>query len=134
MQSLINLLLILPLAMSGHSVLGQNKTKEQQTPPPSQTSPEAQGQASGSAVYKSITGCVERRDQGFFLTTDGDSYLIDTDEDLSPYVNKQVNLTGILEHENGDAPSAESGSAAVITDVRIRMIARVIGDCNQPSK
>lgn len=85
-------------------------------------------------MYKSITGCVVQTNQGFFLKTDSNSYLIETDEDLSPYVNKQVNLTGILEHQNGDTPSAESGSAAVITDVRIRMIARVIGDCNQPSK
>jgi hypothetical protein len=77
---------------------------------------------------------VVQTNQGFLLKTDSDSYPIETDEDLSPYVNKQVSLTGVLEHQNGDAPSAESGSTAVITDVRIRMIAKVIGDCNQPSK
>jgi len=130
MRNLTNVLLVL-VAISANDVLCQSSKQEQQPPPTAQTPPpEAQGQA----AYKSVTGCVVQTNQGFFLKTDTNSYSIETDEDLSPYVNKQVNLTGIVEHQNGDAPSAESGSTAVIRDVRMRMIARVLGDCIQPSQ
>jgi hypothetical protein len=128
MRNLINLLLMLLLAISAESVLAQNEEHEQQAPPTSQ------GQASTSAAVQSVTGCVVKSDHGFSLMTVSDSYPIETDQDLSQYVNKQVTVTGILEHQAGAAPSATSGSSAVITDLRLRMVARVVGDCNQLSK
>jgi hypothetical protein len=128
MRTLVNLLLILLLAISAENVLGQNGEQEQQTP---QTS---QGQASSSAAVQSVTGCVVKTDHGFSLMTESGSDPIETSQDLSQYVNKQVKVTGILEHHTGAPPSATSGSTAVVTDIRLRMIATVIGDCNQPSK
>jgi len=128
MQNFINLLLALLLAISAQSVFGQNGEQEQQTPPASES------QASHSADVQSVTGCVVKTDHGFSLKTDSDSYPIETDKDLSNYVNKQVKVSGILEHQRSSAPSTESGSTAVITDIRLRMVATVIGDCNQPSK
>src|SRR6478752_801726 len=128
MRTLINLLLMLLLAISAENVLGQNGEQEQQTPPTSQ------GQASSSAAVQSVTGCVVRTDHGFSLMTESGSDPIETSQDLSQYVNKQVKVTGILEHHTAAPPSAKGGSTAVVTDIRLRMIATVIGDCNQPSK
>jgi hypothetical protein len=128
MRKLINLLLILLLAISAESVLGQNEEHNQHAPSTSQA------QATSSAAVQSVTGCVVKSDRGFLLKTDSDSYPIETDQDLSRYVNKQVKVTGILEHHTGAPPSATSGSTAVITDLRLRMVATVVGNCNQPSK
>ena len=128
MQNLINLLLTLLLAISAQSVFGQNGEQEQPTPPADES------HASHSAEVQSVTGCVVKTDQGFSLKTNSDSYPIETDKDLSNYVNKQVKVSGILEHQTNSGPSTESGSAAVITDIRLRMVVTVIGDCNQPSK
>jgi hypothetical protein len=128
MRNLINLLLMLLLAISAERVLGQNGGQEQQTRPTSQ------GQAASSAVVQSVSGCLVKTDHGFSLQTDGGSDPIETSQDLSQYVNKQVKVTGILEHHTEAPPSATNGSTAVVTDIRLRMIATVIGDCNHPSK
>jgi hypothetical protein len=128
MQNLINLLLTLFLAISAQIVFGQNAGQEQQTPAAGES------HASHNAEVQSVTGCVVKTDKGFSLKTDSDSYPIETDKDLSNYVNKQVKVSGILEHKSSSAPSTESGSTAVITDIRLRMVATVIGDCSPPSK
>lgn len=128
MRSLISLVVMFLLTCSAESVLSQDAKQQEQAPPTSQ------GQNSSSAAVKSVTGCVVKSNQGFSLKTDSDTYPIETDKDLSQYVNKQVKVTGILEHHTGASPSATSGSTAVITDLRLRMIVTVIGDCDQPSK
>jgi hypothetical protein len=128
MRNLINLLLMLLLTISAKSVLSQEEEPQQQTPPTSQ------GQASSGAAVQSVTGCVVQSDQGFSLKTDSDTYPIETEKDLSQYVNKKVTITGILEHHTGAPPSPTEGSASVITDFRLRMVATVVGDCDQPSK
>src|SRR5436309_1410228 len=125
---LINLLLTLLLAVSTKGVLGQNEGKQQQAPPPSQV------QASSSAMVESVTGCVVESDHGFSLKTENDSYPIETDQNLSKYVNKEVKVTGVLEHQTGAPPSQESGSSSVVRDIRLRMVATVIGNCNQAPK
>lgn len=163
MRNLINLLLMLLLVVSVEYMLGQQLTNEtnkqqqneqqnanpgqqnanpeqqnaqpeQQNAQPEQQMPSAsQGQASSTAAIQSVTGCVVQSDHGYSLKTENDSYPIETDKDLSQYVNKQIRITGILEHHTA-APSATSGSSAVISDIRLRTIASVVGDCNQPSK
>jgi len=127
MRKFINLVLLLLLAISTKSVLAQEKEQEQQTPAPSQSDP------SSSAMMKTVIGCVVQSDHGFSLKTDSDSYPIETDQDLSQYVNKQVKVTGILEHETAP-PSPKNGSPVVVRDLRLRMVATVIGDCNQSPK
>jgi hypothetical protein len=99
-----------------------------------QESQNSQGQTSGSAAAQSVTGCVVQSDTGYSLKTESDTYPIETDKDLSQYVNKQVRITGILEHHNASTPSSSTGNAATITDIRLRIVAKVIGDCNQPQK
>jgi hypothetical protein len=94
----------------------------------------SQGQASSSAAVQSVTGCVVQTDSGYSLKTESDNYPIETDKDLSHYVNKQVKVTGVLEHHNASAPSSSTGSATTITDLRLRVIVTVIGDCNQSQK
>ena len=112
----------------------QNANPEQQNANPEQQAPTtSQGQASSTAAVQSVTGCVVQSDHGYSLKTQNDTYQIETDKDLSQYVNKQIRITGILEHHTA-APSPTSGNAAVISDIRLRTIATVVGDCNQPSK
>src|SRR5215472_11063604 len=163
MRKIINLLVMLLLVVSAEYMLGrQQQQNEQQTTNPDQQNanpeqqnanpeqqnanpeqqnanpeqqmpPTSQGQASSTAAVQSVTGCVVQSDHGYSLKTQNDTYPIETDRDLSQYVNKQIRVTGILEHHTA-APSATSGNAAVISDIRLRTIATVVGDCNQPSK
>lgn len=133
MRILTGVLLML-LVISAEGMLGSRlQQNEHQNPSPDpQASPS--GQATSRAAVESVTGCVVKSDSGYSLTTDNDSYPIETSQDLSTYVNKQVKVTGILEHHTAAAPSAANGNATTITDIRLRMIATVIGDCNQRSK
>ena len=108
-------------ASVGQQNEGQNASQDQQAQQP-------EGQTTQSAVVKTVTGCVVKDDQGYSLKTDSDSYPIETDQDLSKYVNKQVRVTGILEHQHTPA-SSSSDNASAVTDIRLRMVASVIGDC-----
>src|SRR5690242_15468738 len=62
---------------------------EQQTQPSEQAQP-SEGQASKSAVIQSVTGCVVQSEHGYSLKTASDTYPIETDKDVSKYVNKLV--------------------------------------------
>jgi hypothetical protein len=142
MRNFINLLLALLMAISAQNLLASaalnvagEQQNGQQTPPPDQQTPStSQGQGSSTTAVKSYTGCVVQGDRGYSLKTESDTIPIETDRDLSQYVNKQVKVTGILEHHNAATPSSASGNAAVITDLRLRVVASVIGDCKEPSK
>jgi hypothetical protein len=124
------------LVSSAESMLGSGLLQEQQNASPEQQAQPAspQGQATSRAAIQSVTGCVVKGDRGYSLMTEDGAYPIDTDQDLSNYVNKQVKITGVLEHHTAAAPSAATGNATTVTDIRLRMIATVIGDCNQRSK
>lgn len=138
MRTLGTFLLMLLLVSSAENMLAnrlpqdekQNSSPQQQaqpTPPP--------GQAASSAAVQSVTGCMVKRDGGgYSLMADDGAYPIDTDQDLSNYVNKQVKITGILEHKIAGGQSATTGSPTTVTDIRLRMIATVIGDCNKTGK
>lgn len=113
------------LLLAGVSLAQQQQQQEPQT---------SQGQASSSAMVQSVTGCVVQTDQGYSLKTKSDTYPIETDKDLSQYVNKRVKVTGVLEHHNAATPSSSTGNATTITDLRLRVVVTVIGDCNQAQK
>ena len=139
MRNLINLLLTLVLIVSAGSFLGggsllAQEGEEQNASPQQQSQQSSQGQASSSAVVQSVTGCLTKSDSGYSLKTDSDTYPIETDKDLSQYVGKQIKVTGILEHHNTAVPSGTGANATTITDLRLRLVASVVGDCAQPSK
>ena len=96
-------------------------------------SPQQHTQASSSAAAQSEIGCLVRSNSGYSLKTDTETLPIETDKDLSSYVNKRIKVTGILEHHSAAAPSSTSGPV-VITDLRLRVVVSVIGECNQTSK
>ena len=97
-------------------------------------SPQQQlAQASSSAAAQSEIGCLVRSNSGYSLKTDTETLPIETDKDLSSYVNKRIKVTGILEHHSAAAPSSTSGPV-VITDLRLRVVVSVIGECDQTSK
>jgi hypothetical protein len=136
MRVLFNVVLTLLLAISFGTQMLTASAKQQnegQNAPQQQQAPPSEGQASRSAVVQSVTGCVVQGEHGYSLKTESDSYPIETDKDLSQYVNKKVKITGILEHHNTPTSTA-SGNTATVTDIRLRMIVSVVGDCHEPSK
>ena len=98
-----------------------------------QATQDAQGNASSSTAVQSMTGCLIKTDSGYALKTDDATVPLETGKDLSQYVNKQIKVTGILEHHNAEGQSA-SGSPATITDLRLRLVASVVGDCAPSAK
>lgn len=114
-----------------HKVTAQEQGAEQgkQNASPEQQQP----QTSSSAAVQSITGCLVRSTSGYSLQTDTDILPIESDKDLSQYVNKKIKVTGILEHHSATSSSAAKGPVT-ITDLRLRIVASVIGDCNQTPK
>lgn len=131
MRNIINLVLKAALTVTVSGLLIAATAQQNEQPNASQQEqPSTQGQASSSAAVQSVTGCVVQSDHGYSLKTEDGTYPIETGKDLSQYVNKEVRVTGILEHHNASSPSGTAGNTATITDLRLRMVATVIGDCN----
>ena len=140
MHTLTNLILIALLVASVENVVEgrglKNMTAQEQGAEQGEqnASPEQQQpQASSSAAVRSVAGCLVRSDGGYSLKTDTDTLPIETDKDLSQYVGKKIKVTGILEHHSASSSSAAKGPVT-LTDLRLRLVASVIGDCNQASK
>jgi len=137
MRNLVNLLTLL-LIVSAGSMLSRpllaQEGEEQNASPQQQNQQSSQGQSTSSAAVQSVTGCLTKSDTGYSLKTDSDTYPIETDKDLSQYVGKQIKVTGILEHHNTAVPSGTGANSTTITDLRLRLVASVVGDCAQPSK
>ena len=136
MRNLINLMLILFLTIStdalrsnglARATLNQ-QNEDQHASPQEQQAPTYQQQTevppSKSAAVRIYEGCVVQSDHGYSLKTKEHTYPLDTDKDLSQYVNKRVSVTAILEHHQ----------SSDTTDLRLRVISKVIGDCNQSQK
>lgn len=104
------------------------QSQDQHASPQEQQAPTFQQQneapPSSSTAVRVYSGCVVQSDHGYSLKTEKDTYPLETDRDLSQFVNKQVSVTAILEHHK----------TSDITDLRLRVIAKVIGDCNQSQK
>ena len=169
MRQLSKRFLLLLLAISVGSMLSStlvnaqrhdeehNTTAERQPPP---ASPEAQ--ASSDVAVHSVTGCLVQSDRGYVLMTEDDAYPIDTNKDLSQFINQRLQITGVWEYHNGGSHSSASGNAApaqnvpesgsssaerrqapsqpgdpnpsLAKELRLRMIASVMGACNQVPK
>lgn len=113
------------------AVAEQQAEEKQSSSPEQQQNPQAsQPQGSSSAAVSSVTGCLVRTNSGYSIKTDTDTYPIETERDLSRYVNKKIKISGILEHHNAAAPSTENSNAIAATDIRLRVVASVVGDCN----
>ena len=137
MRNLVNLLLVVALVGLAESVYAgsppQNAAPQQQGGQQNASPEQQQPQASSAAAVRTVTGCLIRSDSGYSLKTDTDTVPIETDRDLSQYVNKKIKVTGTLEHHQAANPSATGGPVA-ITDLRLRLVASVIGDCEKASK
>lgn len=129
LTNVTSLLLIILLAIWVENVHAVRQQGGEQSTPPEQQ----HAQASSSGAAQSVIGCLERSDKGYSLKTDTETLPIETDKDLSSYVNKKIKVTGILEHHTAAAPSATGGPVAIV-DLRLRVIVSVIGECNQASK
>ena len=129
LTNVASLLLIILLPVWVEAVHAAPQQGGEQSASPQQQ----QAQASSSAAAQSEIGCLVRSNNGYSLKTDTETLPIETDKDLSSYVNKRIKVTGILEHHSAAAPSSTSGPV-VITDLRLRVVVSVIGECNQTSK
>ena len=129
LTNVASLLLIIILPMWVEAVHAAPQQGGEQSASPQQQ----QAQASSSAAAQSEIGCLVRSNSGYSLKTDTETLPIETDKDLSSYVNKRIKVTGILEHHSAAAPSSTSGPV-VITDLRLRVVVSVIGECDQTSK
>jgi len=129
LTNVASLLLIIILPMWVEAVHAAPQQGGEQSASPQQQ----HAQGSSSAAVQSETGCLVRSNSGYSLKTDTETLPIETDKDLSSYVNKRIKVTGILEHHSAAAPSSTSGPV-VITDLRLRVVVSVIGECNQTSK
>jgi hypothetical protein len=136
MRSVITLTLILFLTVSTDALRSNGlvsatvnqQNQDQHASPQEQQAPTFQQQnevpPSSSTAVRVYTGCVVQSDHGYSLKTEKDTYPLDTTKDLSQYRNKQVSVTAILEHHK----------SSDITDLRLRVITKVIGDCNESQK
>lgn len=129
LTNVASLLLIIILPMWVEAVHAAPQQGGEQSASPQQ---QQRAQASSSAAAQSEIGCLVRSNTGYSLKTDTETLPIETDKDLSSYVNKRIKVTGILEHHSAAAPSPTSGPV-VITDLRLRVVVSVIGECNQTS-
>ena len=133
MRSLISMMLILFFAISTDALCSKGRVsptvnqqnEDQHASPQEQQAPTFQQQneapPSKSTAVRVYDGCVVQSDHGYSFKTKEHTYPLDTDKDLSQYVNKRVSVTAILEHHQ----------SSDITDLRLRVISKVIGDCTQ---
>ena len=137
MRNLRNLLFVIVLVGLAGIVYGGsprlNAAPQQQGGEQNASPEQQQPQASSSAAVRSVTGCLIRTDSGYSLKTDTETLPIETDKDLSQYVNKKIKVTGTLEHHQA-ASSSTTGGPVAITDLRLRLVASMIGDCDQAAK
>lgn len=124
-------LVIVAMTLCGTRLLAAQQAGEQQGASSDQqnNSQASQPRGSSAAAAQSVTGCLVKTNSGYSLKTDTDTYPIETSRDLSKYVNKKIKISGILEHHNAAAPSTENTNAIAVTDIRLRMVASVVGDC-----
>lgn len=139
MQEVVTRVLSLVLVIAAVTLYGarslavaeQQGGEQQGSSPEQQQNPQAsQPQGSSSAAVQSVTGCLVKSNSGYSLKTDTETYPVETNRDLSKYVNKKIKVSGILEHHNAAAPATENNNAIAMTDIRLRMVASVVGDCN----
>jgi len=130
MQRLIASAIALVLVISAVALAQQPAGEAQGTSQEQQQNQQApQHHGSSSAAVQSVTGCLVQSNSGYSLKTDTDTYPIETNRDLSKYVNKQIKVSGVLEHHNTAAPATDNNNHIAMTDIRLRMVASVVGDC-----
>jgi hypothetical protein len=107
MRSLINLMLILFLTISTDALRSNGlvsatvsqQNGDQSATPQEQQAPTFQQQnevpPSKSTAVRIYEGCVVQSDHGYSFKTKEHTYPLDTDKDLSQYVNKQVSVTEV---------------------------------------
>ena len=137
MRILTNLILIALLIASIETAHGsrrvQDPAAQEQGAEQGDQKASQQPQTSSSAAVQSVTGCLVRDGGGYSLRTDTDTLPIESEKDLSQYVDKKITVTGILEHHNASSSSSARGPVT-ITDLRLRLVVSVIGDCSHVSK
>jgi hypothetical protein len=114
MRNCMNLLLMLVLAVSAKTLLAQDGKE-----------------LAPSGTVVSVIGCLIQRGHGFLVRNDNGSHQLETNQDLSQYVNKRVKITGTLKQHYSTAASADDGTGAVITNLSLRMMLPL--QCEQKS-
>lgn len=152
-------ILALSLAAAGFA---QTSSPQAQSPAQGSSAPQQQtGPASGQGTSTELTakqvtgertvvGCVTQTGDGYVLKTEEDSFPLNADRDLTPYVGKKVKIEGAWEATGvtttapvtaSASKSAQESSAspgqggpAFGGDLHIRIVGTVIGECSQSQK
>src|SRR5262249_34679878 len=100
---------------------------------------------------RTVVGCVTQSGDGYVLRTDQETFPLNSDRDVTPYVGKKVRIEGTWEATGitTTAPIQESSSSkpakgsptntkpsgpAFGGELRLRIIGTVIGECNEAQK
>jgi hypothetical protein len=146
---------ILALSLAVAGAAQTSSTPQQQPSSPQAGSSSAQGNSTETTAKqvtggRTVIGCVTQSGGEYVLKTEEDSFPLNTDRDLSPYVGKKVKIEGEWEATGvtTTAPVAASGSKtakepatssaqsapAFGGDLHLRIVGHVIGDCSPAQK
>jgi uncharacterized protein DUF5818 len=130
----------------------QNKSQEQ---PPSTAPGASASQTEINAKHlsgeRTVVGCVVQSGDGYVLKTEDETFPINSDRDVTPYIGKKVRIEGTWEatgitttapvqgssSSKPDKPSPTSGTQsgpAFGGELRLRIIGTVIGECSEAEK
>jgi Protein of unknown function (DUF5818) len=158
-------LLLSAVALS-FTMVASAQTSSPQDQTPAQGSSAPQQQAPSSAGSQGITsetnarhltgertvvGCVVQSGDGYVLRTDEETFPINSDRDVTPYIGKRVKIVGTWQAtgitttapvqgsssskpDKASAPDSKQSGAAFGGELRLQIIGTVIGQCDQSQK
>jgi hypothetical protein len=137
MPKLSSVFFLFLLLVSGESMMSSRlqQNEKQNASPRQEAQPMSrERQVISTSSLQNLAGCVVRSDRGYSLKTEKGTYPIDTEIDLSNFVEMQVKVTGALEYHSAAAPPAVGAKLATASTLHIRKIGWVIGTCNESAK
>ena len=160
-------LLIGILAISlASAASAQTSSQQDQSPGQGGSTPQSQSSQPGSSNPQGITsetnarhltgertvvGCVTQSGDGYVLRTDQETFPLNSDRDVTPYVGKKVRIEGtweatgittkaLIQESSSSKPAKGSptntkpSGPAFGGELRLRIIGTVIGECNEAQK
>lgn len=144
----------------------QSSGPQDQTPAQGSSAPQQQAPPSGSSGSqgitsetnarhltgeRTVTGCVVQSGDGYVLRTDEETFPINSDRDVTPYIGKKVKIvgkwqaTGITttapvqessssKPDKTSAPNAKQSGPAFGGELRLQIVGTVVGECEQSQK
>lgn len=132
---------------------GAQKQSQVQAPSTSSSSSGSQTEINAKHLTgaRTVVGCVVQSGDGYVLKTEDETFPINSDRDVTPYIGKKVKIEGTWEatgitttapvqgssSSKPDKPSPTSGTQsgpAFGGELRLRIIGTVLGECSEAEK